>query len=343
MKKWVIYAILALIVVVIGYGIAGNRKVGSSDKIRVGAAIALTGFGADFGQSESNAIALLKEKYGDNENIEFYIEDTKSDVKSGLNAVKKLISTDKCGIVFCELSSIVNATSGIVGKAGATLIAPVYLENLKDMPFAIRDLPSADQENAALIAFLKANDIACEKMGLLYSNDVFGQTCCTSMKKFLPVGSVVSFESAIDESALRETALKAIEKQPDVIYLGSMSESLGLLVKFLRENGYNKEIITTDAFSYDYINSLAGEYAKGVRYVDFMDSPEYKEFRKNYEQRFGIKCVPSAMLCYDGISIVISALKSGKDMNGSTYQGLTGELIIKDNEIIYPIEVKTWN
>lgn len=343
MKKWVIYAILALIVVVIGYGIAGSNNDASSDKIRVGAAIAVTGFGADFGQSESNAITLLKEKYSANENIEFYIEDTKSDVKSGLNAVKKLLSANKCNIIYCELSSIVNATSGIVDKAGATLIAPVYLENLKDMPFAIRDLPSADQENAALIAFLKANNITCEKIGLLYSNDVFGQTCSRSIRKLLPVGSVVSFESAIDETALRETALKAIAEKPDVIYLGSMSESLGLLVKFLRQNGYNKEIITTDAFSYDYINSLAGEYAKGVRYVDFMDSPEYKKFRRNYEQRFGIKCVPSAMLCYDGISIVISALKSGKDMNGSTYHGLTGELKIIDNEIIYPIEVKTWN
>lgn len=343
MKKWIFFVVLALIVVVIGYGIADNNNRGSADKIRVGAAIALTGFGADFGQSESNAITLLKERYGANEDIEFYIEDTKSDVKSGLNAIKKLINVNKCNIIYCELSSIVNASSGIVEEAKATLIAPVYLENLKDMPFAIRDLPSADQENAALIDFLKVNGITCDNIVVLYSNDVFGQTCYTSFKKLLPVGSMISYESAIDESALRETSLKAIAKQPDVIYLGSMSESLGLLVKFLRQNGYNKEIITTDAFSYSYINSLAGEYAKGVRYVDFKDSPEYKGFRDIYEQRFGIKCVPSAMLCYDGISTIISSFKSGKDMNGSTYHGLTGELKIKDNEIIYPIEVKTWN
>ena len=44
-----------------------------SDVIRVGAAIALTGYGSDFGQSENNAIELLKEKYG--KGVEFYIEE----------------------------------------------------------------------------------------------------------------------------------------------------------------------------------------------------------------------------------------------------------------------------
>lgn len=320
----------------------GCKRKGASDGIRVGAAIALTGFGADFGQSEKNAIEFLKEKYGDEGDVKFYIEDTQSDVKAGLNAIKKLVNVHKCDIIYCELSSIVNAASAFVNKKEVTLIAPVYLQNLKENPFAIRNLPSADQENSDLIGFLDDNDIAHEKFAVLYSNDVFGQTCFDSFKSLLPDGSVICYSGAINEDALRQTALKAIGANPDVIYLGSMSETLGLLVKHLRENGYQKEIVTTDAFSYDYIYSLAGEYAKGVRYVDFQDSDDYKGFRDKYYQRFGVKCAPTAMLCYDGISAVISAIIEGTEMNGFTYDGLTGKIVIKENEIIYPTQVLTW-
>lgn len=322
--------------------LSGCKQNGKSDTIKVGAAIALTGFGSDFGQSELNAIELLKAKYGKNSKIEFYIEDSQSDVKSGLNAVNKLVNINKCNIVYCELSSIVDAVSSITSKNKVTLIAPVYLENLKETPFAIRNLPSADQENVALIRFVIDNNIVHDNIAVLYSNDVFGKTCFNSFKRLMPKESSLCFTSVINETALRETALKAIASNPDVIYLGSMSETLGLLVKFLRQNGYNKEIITTDAFSYDYISSVAGEYAKGVRYVDFMDNERYGFFRNEYKRKFGVKCVPSAMLCYDGISAVISSLIDGKSLEGSTYEGLTGTLTIKNQEIIYPIQVLSW-
>ena len=337
MKKSIWLFLFSISVLVIGC-----RHKDSSEKIKVGAAIALTGFGSDFGQSERNAIELLKEKYGEGNTVEFYIEDSKSDVKSGINAIKKLISIHKCDIVYCELSSIVNAASSIISREKVTLVAPVYLQNLKDNPFAIRNLPSADQENSALLAFLIDNGINHNRIAVLYSNDVFGQTCYDSFKKLLPNNSILCYANAINEDALRETALKVISTKPDVLYIGSMSESLGLLIKYLRQNGYEREIVTTDAFSYDYINSLAGEYAKGVRYVDFKDSKKYKDFKNKYEKIFGIRCVPSAMLCYDGLSSIISARMDNKDYNGSTYDGLIGKLEIKDNEIIYPIQVLTW-
>ncbi len=337
MKKKFLFILLSVCLFFIGC-----RNNDNSNKIKVGAAIALTGFGSDFGQSEKNAIAFLQEKYGNNGQVEFYIEDTKSDVKSGITAIKKLIDVNKCNVIYCELSSIVSASSSIISKAEVTLIAPVYLENLNENPNAIRNLPSADQENAALINFLNNNRIVHDKIAVLYSNDVFGQTCYNSFKSLIPANCTICYSGAINEEALRETALKVIHTEPDVIYLGSMSESLGLLVKFLKQNGYSKEIITTDAFSYDYINSLAGEYAKGVRYVDFQEDEKYVVFKENYNKRFGIKCVPSAMLCYDGISAIISAISNNTEINESTYDGLTGELHIKNNEIIYPIQVLTW-
>ena len=210
--------------------VSGCKQNGKSDTIKVGAAIALTGLCSDFGQSELKAIKLLKAKYGENSKIEFFIEDTRSDVASGFIAVNKLVKKNKCNIVYCDLSSIVNAVSSITSKNKVTLIAPVYLENLKETPYAIRNLPSVDQENAALIRFFIDNYIVHDNIAVLYSNDDLGKTCFNSFKSLIPKESSLCYTSVIDEIALREAALKAIASNPDVIYLGSMSKTLGLLV-----------------------------------------------------------------------------------------------------------------
>ena len=165
-------SLIILIAVAIGIIAFCSRTKTTPTKnhLKVGAAIALTGFGSDFGQSENNAIKLLKEKYGPAGEVEFYIEDTRSDVRSGVTAIKKLIDINKCDIVYCELSSIVNAASSIIRKAEVTLIAPVYLD-LEDNPFAVRNLPSADQENTALIDFLISNNVVHDKIAVfLYTN-----------------------------------------------------------------------------------------------------------------------------------------------------------------------------
>lgn len=309
-----------------------------NDRLKVGAAIALTGFGADFGESERNAITLLQEKYGD---VEFYIEDTSSDVNTGINAIKKLMNIHKVDIIYCELSSIVHATNSIIGDYKIRLLAPVYLDDLLNNPFALRNLPSADQENSVLLQYLDEQNIDFENVAVLYSNDVFGLTCKSSFEN-LVANKNVCFSSYIDDNSLNALSLKTIAKNPEVIYLGSMSESLGILVKYLRQNGYMGEIITTDAFGYNYINSLAGDYARGVIYVDFKKSDTYCKFKEHYKTVFGKECVPSAMLCYDGLSIVIEAMKKGENIEGYAKEGLVDSIYIKNQEIIYPIEALRW-
>lgn len=334
MKIILRYVLILVLVILLG-GCNKNKKV-----LKVGAAIALTGFGADFGESERNAISLLKDKFG-KDSVVFYIENTSSNVRQGIDAVKKLVNVHDVDVIYCELSSIVNATNDFIKNSQKILIAPVYLDDLLKNPYALRNLPSADQENEELVRFLAFNGIDYENIAILYSNDVFGQTC-----KFSFEGKVkdkkICYSSPIDDNNLNAVAIKVMTSKPDLIYIGSMSETLGLLIKYLKQNGYQGEILTTDAFSYDYINSLAGEYAKDVIYIDFKESEKYTQFRETYQNSFGKKCVPSAMLCYDGLSIVVNTVMKGKDLEGAAYEGLIDTLYIKKQEIIYPIKAVRW-
>lgn len=334
MKIILRYVLISLLVVLLG-GCNQNRKV-----LKVGAAIALTGFGADFGESERNAISLLKDKFGE-DSVMFYIENTSSNVRQGIDAIKKLINVHDVDIIYCELSSIVNAANGFVESNQKILIAPVYLDDLLKNPYALRNLPSANQENEELVTFLSSENINYDNVAILYSNDVFGQTCKSSFETKVN-DKKICCSLPIDDNNLNAVAIKVMTYKPDLIYIGSMSETLGLLIKYLKQNGFKGEILTTDAFSYDYINSLAGEYAKGVIYIDFKESEKYSQFREIYQKSFGKRCVPSAMLCYDGLSIVIDAVMKGKGLEGAIYEGLIDTLYIKKQEIIYPIKAVRW-
>lgn len=330
-----------ILLVVLTFGmLCGCQGKKDDGVIRIGAAIALTGYGADFGESERNAILMLRELYAQ-DNVEIYIEDTSSDVKAGINAIKKLIDLYDVDVIYCELSSIIHAANKFIEDNNKILIAPVYLETLLENPRAYRNLPSADQENKCLIQYMIDHNINCDRIIILCSNDIFGQTCKDSFSKLMTDKIIETI--IIQDGALKDISAKAVSLNADVIYIGSMSDNVGLLVRNLRQMGFQGEILTTDAYSYDYINEKAGLLGKDVIYIDFPKTQSYEQFKQDYEKLFKKECIPSAMLCYDGISAIVSALKSGNNLDEIFfYSGIIDTLIIDQQEIIYPIEAKRW-
>lgn len=319
----------------------------AQETIKIGAVIAITGFGADIGQSEKNAIELLKEKYVTH-NVEFFIEDSKSSVKDGITATKKLLEVNDVDVLYIDLTAIVGATTEIIKEKNRLLIAPVYLDDLtRNNELAIRNLPSAEQEINILINYLENNKIKSDKYAIFYSNDLFGKTTERIFKETVGKDHIV-FSSAIIDENIKESALMAIQSHPDVVYIGSMSPNLGQLIREMRTFGFKGEFITTDAFSYPYINNIAGEYGKGVIYIDFDNtSVDYMSFATEYQNKFKTECVASAVICFDGLSMLIDNLLTHNNSKNFVnlpikYKGIYGDIYLKNREIIYPIKALRW-
>jgi ABC-type branched-subunit amino acid transport system substrate-binding protein len=182
---------------------------------------------------------------------------------------------------------------------------------------------------------------------VLHSNDIFGNTTKTVFETTVGADKIV-YSSAIIDDNIKGIALKALNAKPEVVYIGSMSSNLGSVIKEMKVLGYEGEFITTDAFAYDYINSLAGEYSKGVIYVDFIsDGTKYKEFADLYKKKFNSDCNSTAVICYDGLSLLIDELlRNNKNLDflndNITFEGIYGTLTLKDREIIYPVKALRW-
>ena len=96
-------------------------------------------------------------------------------------------------------------------------------------------------------------------------------------------------------------------QKPDAMYAASLMPSLGLFIRQMRVAGFDGVILTTDAFAYPYIQAAAGQYAKGTVYIDFPATDAAKAFAEKYKSSFSKDMTPAAVLCYDGLSIIIDA------------------------------------
>ena len=311
--------------------------------IKIGLLLAQTGFGSDFGQSEKAIIPLLKETYG--EDVKFVLEDSKSDAAKGVIAARKLIDIDGVDMIYCDLTSVANAISPLLKKSRKVLMAAVYLERLtKDNPFAIRNMPNAEDESRLLLGFFSKRNKG-GKLLLIGSDDEFGRGAVSATKSLLD-----EFELKFggqefiheDLSLVASLAEKIIQSSADGVYVGSLSSSMGILVKELRIRGYTGDILTTDAFAYDYIYNLAGDAAKSVVYVDF---PRTEAFQKIIQQVGEGNLTPAAILMYDGIRMYLDkivaevGIRNDVSINELICQidGVFGDTCLIHQEMKYPL------
>lgn len=323
------------------------------EEIRIGAVIALTGYGASMGESEKNAIAMLKEKYDDTQ-VKFFIEDSKSNPKDGVSAVNKLININKVDIVYCDLTTVSNAINPILEKEKKILIACVYLKDLLNINrYAIRNLSTAKQGAKLLLSYLKDRGILLTTVASLISNDEFGNSSLSDFKNVLDEfnGKLVYEGTILDLMILKSEITKLLHKKPSVVYIASLYSHVGNAIKELRIQGYKGEIITTEAFPYPYIIEAAGKYAKDTIYVDFPATEKYNKFKIRYKKQFGINLISSSILCHDGLSFIINLIKQKGNksleefigsLDGKEFNGIYGNLKIKNRQIIYPLTVKVW-
>lgn len=355
-RTGMVVAVLTAIclLVLMGCGQGCNKSDNLSDsRIKVGALIALTGYGASFGQNEAKVVELLRDRYP---NATFVVEDNKSDPRQAISAAKKLLDVDRVDIIYCDLTTVANAIVPMTKDAGVILVAAVYLTDLLDRnPLAIRNLPRGKDEAHLLLEHFSSTIVPGETPSviLLGSNDEFGRgsisDCLTVVKDFSL--DVIGTETIPDDApAIDSFAAVLASKKPSAIYMASLSPTLGTLIQKLRLAGYQGAILTTDAFAYSYIRDAAGEQAKGTIYVDFPETEESRDMSKTFYDRFNMDLNPTGVLLHDGISLILDTLYETNpqslatlvdSLEGIEYAGTYGLITVRNRELLYPLVIKT--
>jgi branched-chain amino acid transport system substrate-binding protein len=122
--------------------------------IKVGAVLSLTGTGAEYGKDQQKAITLVLEQQSSKNykyKYDVVFQDSKSDPKEGVNAVRYLLSSENCQVFMTVLSSVSMAIKDITENNNKPLFCVAATPKLTpNTNLVFRSLPTSEYQAEVL-------------------------------------------------------------------------------------------------------------------------------------------------------------------------------------------------
>ena len=325
-----VLALLALIIVVFAAGTAM-----AAEPIKIGYLAALTGDYAQYGITEVNMAKLV---VGDinakggilGRKIELIPYDTKTRNEDAVNAVRRMIESDKvCAIVGANSSGINIATAPIVAKGKTPQISTVgtnpfvTVDNKGTVrPYSFR-ICFTDPYQGALAEDLAYNDLKKTKAAILYN---VGSDYAQGLREFFVKdyeklgGKIVADEGFRETDVDFRAQLTTIKNSgADLLFLPGMGKDMALAIKQAQELGLKVTIIGGDGYA-EFMNEIAGPAMKGTFWVNhtYLDDPEMAPIFARYKEVYKDDCKEfvNGTMAYDAMYWLIDAIKRAGKADG---------------------------
>ena len=358
-KKSIITLLLVVAVAIAGYFIWKTTKSTSnnSEKYIIGCSTPLTGEGANYGRSTKEGIDLAVDelnsaKYLDKP-IEIVYEDDKINPNDGINAVNKLVNSNKVPVIIGPFgSSVTLAIAPIVNKAKVVSIgASATADSIADAGDYVFRITPPNSRQGADVADFCSTKLNSKKAAIIFQNNDYGTTLKSSFEKqFTQNGGTVVFSEGVDLGIkdLRTQILKIKGTSPDVVFFPLHVAESGLLLKQSKELGLNAKFISCDGAMVQDLLTIAGNAAEGTYYTTLalgygVSDNDIKKFNEAFKKKYSKEPDVYAAYYYEATKIVAKAIKEGgydgdkiKDklyaMSGeNAYNGVTGKTSFDKN------------
>lgn len=272
------------------------------------------------------------------------------DTEMSIKSAQKLINSDKVQVIIpAQLSNIIQATGDIINSAkildiGLGLSATwmqqgwdyVYrpaLCNDFQVPSVTATMKQLNQKN---IALLYANTDNC-----LTFRDTFKANCDADGITIVCDEMVASASSGSGQGAgtgITGQITKAIQSNPDAIFITVMGNEFGTIIKQIRQAGYDGMIYIGQNLFAEEIESIGDEEVNGVimcsPYVTYSNVEDcqndfLRDILQAYEDAYGV-CPGSDMIykTWDAMLLVENAVLAAKSVNASDMQAAISSLVI---------------
>jgi branched-chain amino acid transport system substrate-binding protein len=219
------------------------------------------------------------------------------------------------------------------------------LSNINDLFF--RQSQTVQQESD----FILSNIDSVATLTICYMNDDYGVAFEKEMQSKVQqnrIKSVISFLPS--ESNFATIAKKAIDSKSDKIVVSAGGKNIADLVRKLREQNYNGEIITTLA----YTASGANNSTKDVQNLTMVNlkkitmEEEFEEFAQSYGKKIGKEIGAVELMFFTSAWIVYSNSLDGSapqqistEIKKHTTQNILGNIvtITPTNDILMGLEI----
>ena len=302
--------------------LSGADSKAAGKPYKIGAVMPLTGPAASFGQINRRGIDLaLVAKNKKQVMFESAIEDGMSNPKDSLTAFRKL-TQEGVKVAIASISGVALALVPVADKEKVVLFADVAHPLVTgSSSFVFRHSQTADQEAKVISGYVGKGKVD-GLVGLINVNDDYGVAFGTQFQAYMravsPKKNIKAEAFDKTETEFRNITQKLVSNNPEAIVVCASGKALGLIIKRLRENGFNGKIYATMGFtvSPDAL-TVAGEAAKGVMYIDFdfdKANKEYLALEKAYKETYKAEMPVFVAVEYNTAMLLMYAVeKAGYD------------------------------
>ncbi len=190
---------------------------------------------------------------------------------------------------------------------------PTFSET--NIPWVIRVIPDDRQSCYALVdqIFLKDKHI---RVAVIRANNRYGRAGTLHFTRSATrVGYPLVIEERFSDGETDfDQQLQRIKKtNPDAILVWGNAKESALILQQIRNLGMNQPVYASDRVVSDDFISIAGKLADGIvttcQYNPGSDNPKLKAFQASYRKKFGMEPDVIAAHTYDGMNILIEAIK----------------------------------
>jgi branched-chain amino acid transport system substrate-binding protein len=329
MKKVVMLLALVFVTVVSAAAFA-------AEPVKIAYLAGLTGEFAPYGRAESNAAGMAVDEINKaggvlGRTLELIVYDTKSRPEDAVNAVRRMIESDKvCVIMGANTSSINLATAPLVDRGkvpqiGTATTNPLVTvdDNGKVRPYSFR-ICFTDPYQGTIAAEFAKNTLGKDKAAILYN---VGSDYAQGLREYFVEnynrlgGQIVTDEGYRDADVDFRAQLALVQKSgANILFLPGLGRDMALIIKQAREIGLNDlEIVGGDGYG-EFMNDIAGQAMVGTYWITHtnMDDPNMAPVFKRYEETFNeeAKEFGNVTLAYDLTYWVADAIKRAGSTDG---------------------------
>ncbi len=309
--------------------------------VRIGVSLSLTG---EFSAAGRKALAGLRMRVDDHNSragsgaprITLVVRDDESNLDVALRNLEQLATADKVPAVIGPLpSNLMLSMKDTANRLGVVLLSPSVTSPRigKDGDWAFRLLFDDEFQGVALARFLYRKQGVRTTAAIVNKRLAYANSITNAFHRVFEEegGTIVAeefYEWVADEDQdfdFSDVLQKVAAANPDFVLLPNNSVEVAAIIRQSYQEGVKARFCGGDTWLHENILLSAGFNVEGAFFVSGInyeaDTPAMKRFLELYDNSHDPEALPSSVLGYDAMSLIIEALKTGHDA-ASVKEGL---------------------
>jgi branched-chain amino acid transport system substrate-binding protein len=331
----------ALIATLAAHLAPGATNTASAKDAYIPILVPITGFIALEGTAQRNGAIQALENAPEGVTVTYEVSDTSTSPEVAVTALHRALERGKPVAAAASIfGTQMLAMAPLAQRAGVPLITVSGTAKLTELgnPYIFRFFPG-DVVVKVAHARYAVEVLGAKRPALLYQTTSYGQSGRAQLAKILnDLGAPLVFEEALAPSV--KDMLPALAKlraaKPDVILLHLHSGPTALAIRQAREAGINLPVVAGSAMHQPSTAKLLSQAQLSGVCAESAASPisesgaKLVAFTREFRTRFHTEPDAFALAQYDGINMVLAALKDGANnaeqvrdwLAGHTFEGL---------------------